>query len=160
MESKFKQYTGPKTVKAMFMGAGEAKRCGANLTDEVVKKNLGNDGYLVEYPDGYRSWSPAKQFQAAYRISETDLDRLHIELAELKERILKATDALYSETPVHLARRSLLDAQVRAMRSYADVLLERIKLEAQVNNFDQQLASYVSCAPKIAEHKVAEGGEQ
>lgn len=143
----------------MPMVAAEAKRHGANITDEVVKKNLGNNGYLVEYPDGYRSWSPAKQFEAAYRISETDLDRLHIELAELKERILKATDTLYSEM-VHPDRRSLLNEQVRAMRSYAEVLLERIKFEVQVNNFDKQLASYVSCAPKIADHKVAEGGEQ
>ncbi len=148
----------------MPMGAAEAKRHGANITDEVVNKNLGNNGYLVEYPDGYRSWSPAKQFEAAYRISETDLDRLHIELVELKKRILKITDALYSEPQLHYAQRPLLDAQARAMRSYAEVLLERIKLEVQANNLDQQLVSFLSCVPKIADHvadcKVAEGGEQ
>ena len=25
------------------------------------------DGYLVEYSDGYRSWSPKEQFEVAYR---------------------------------------------------------------------------------------------
>lgn len=54
----FKTYTGTKTIKAVPMGAAEAKRYGAQITDETVKRNIGNDGYLVEYPDGYRSWSP------------------------------------------------------------------------------------------------------
>lgn len=34
-------------------------------------------GYLVVYPDGYESWSPAKQFEEAYRKT----DRLNFGLA-------------------------------------------------------------------------------
>lgn len=153
----FKVYTGTKTILAMPMGAGEAKRHGANITDEVVKKNLGNNGYLVKYPDGYLSWSPAKAFEGAYHIAETHVDRLRIELAEIKERIIKTTDALYSETVLRPTQRSLLDAQVRAMRSYADVLLERIKLEVQVN---KERAICVSSEPKVADHNIAKGGDQ
>lgn len=158
MDTKtFLQYTGTKTIFAIPMGAGEAKRHGANITDDVVRNNLGNDGYLVEYTDGYRSWCPAKEFHASYRLSETHLDRLHIELAELKERIINVTDALYSELQLHSDQRPLLDAQLRAMRSYADVLLERIKHEVQIN---KERAICVSSEPKVADHNIAKGGEQ
>jgi hypothetical protein len=30
----------------------------------------GEEGYAVEYPDGYRSWSPKRVFEAAYRLVE------------------------------------------------------------------------------------------
>lgn len=30
-------------------------------------KNPFDEGYLIEYPDGYISWSPQKQFEDVYR---------------------------------------------------------------------------------------------
>lgn len=150
MESKFKQYTGTKTVKAMFMGAGEAKRCGANLTDEVVKKNLGNDGYLVEYPDGYRSWSPAKAFEGAYRIAETHIDRMKIELADLNERICKATRAINSFDAIPEDERRYLKKQLEAMQMYADCLHDRIRNAVEPR---------VSSDPCCCKQPIKEGGK-
>lgn len=151
MESEFKQYTGTKTVKAMFMGAGEAKRCGANLTDEVVKKNLGNDGYLIEYPDGYRSWCPAKEFHASYRLSETYLDRLCIELERIHIQINLVNEMLYSPAGDRPhGGRDLLEMQLKAMHLYAGVLVKRI--QAIRGEYAIQEMSKV--------YRCAEGGEQ
>lgn len=36
----------------------------------------GRPGYAVQYPDGYTSWSPADVFEAAYRVTEGDGQRL------------------------------------------------------------------------------------
>lgn len=137
MESKFKfrQYTGTKTVKAKFMGAADAKRCGAYLTDEVVKKNLGNDGYLVEYPDGYRSWSPAPVFEEAYRPSETYEERMRLEYIELGKRIQKATHALYEPyVPMSDQERELLSLQVDTMVRYYDILRMRLNIAEEASN--------------------------
>lgn len=36
----------------------------------------GRPGYAVQYPDGYTSWSPADVFEAAYRVTEGDGQRI------------------------------------------------------------------------------------
>lgn len=131
METNFKTYTGTKTIKAMPMGAGEARRYGAQITEETAKKNLGNIGYLVEYPDGYRSWSPKKAFEAAYRISETHVDRMKIELADLNERICKATRAINTFGVVPQDERYLLKNQLEAMQNYAAILYDRIRFASE-----------------------------
>lgn len=131
--NSFKTYIGTKMVKAMPMGAGDAKHYGANITDETIIKNHGVAGYLVEYEDGYRSWSPAKTFEGAYRVAETHLDRMKIELDELNERICKATSDLYkkeSSLQANPAREPLwrsLREQVNIMLAYADILTTRIR---------------------------------
>ena len=55
-----KQYTGTKTVKAMPMTMGEAYERKL-LKNGVRPSECETDkaGYLVEYEDGYQSWSPA-----------------------------------------------------------------------------------------------------
>ena len=88
MELNFKSYTGTKTVKAMPMCANKAKSENANVPEKYFEVgtpsyNPGADGYLVEYEGGYRSWSPKKVFDEAYRLSETKVDRMKIELAGL-----------------------------------------------------------------------------
>ena len=56
------QYIGTKIIKAMSMTAHEAATTlGRAISGEDEK------GYLVEYSDGYKSWSPAKAFEEAYR---------------------------------------------------------------------------------------------
>lgn len=82
-----KQYTGTKTVKAMPMTMGEAYE--RKLLKEGVRPSeceTDKAGYLVEYEDGYQSWSPADVFEKAYKPSETRLERLHIECDELRAR--------------------------------------------------------------------------
>ena len=126
--NSFKTYIGTKMVKAMPMGAGEAKRCGANITEQTVINNCAVAGYLVEYEDGYRSWSPAKTSEGAYRIAESHTDRMAIELEEVGKRIRKATEALYLPGAVPAmsgAERHALREQLAAMRTYFSILLNR-----------------------------------
>lgn len=130
--AKFKTYTGTKTIKAMPMGASEAKRMyNANITEETVRANIGNNGYLVEYPDGYRSWSPEKAFEEAYSLSENHVDRMKIELADLNERICKATRAIYTFGAIPEGKRWDLSRQVKVMTDYANILYERIRNELE-----------------------------
>lgn len=60
------QYLGVKIIKAVEMTAGEAiERLGERRG--VSEKSIYDEGYLVEYEDGYQSWSPKDVFDAAYR---------------------------------------------------------------------------------------------
>lgn len=93
MNEQMKQYTGTKTVKAMPMTMGEAHERKL-LKNGVRPSECETDkaGYLVEYEDGYQSWSPADVFEKAYKPSETFLDRLRIEYEEVKERTDKLSE--------------------------------------------------------------------
>ena len=60
---KPKKYIGCKIIKARPM---------ANIDFSVNFRSLGENlryemGYMVEYPDGYKSWSPKEAFENAYR---------------------------------------------------------------------------------------------
>lgn len=59
------KYIGVKIINAMPMSAAEA---GIRLQRPIDTSNAdeAGNGYLVEYPDGYRSWSPKAQFEEAY----------------------------------------------------------------------------------------------
>lgn len=63
MNKEMKQYTGTKTVKAMPMTLTEAQKV---LGRRLKPATVGEDGYLVEYKDGYKSWSPKSVFEEAY----------------------------------------------------------------------------------------------
>lgn len=127
MEINFKTYTGTKTIKATPMGASDAKHYGAAITDKTIHNNIGIHGYLVEYPDGYRSWSPAKAFEETYRVSETHVDRMKIELEELNERICKATRAINTFGAIPDDERWQLKEQADVMQKYAAILYQRIR---------------------------------
>lgn len=134
MEINFKTYIGTKTIKATPMGANDAIRYGAAITQETANKNIGNDGYLIDYPDGYRSWSPKKTFEAAYKVAETHVDRMKIELADLNERICKAVNTLCGCKGDLLERKNepywvSLREQVNIMLRYMDILQTRIQQE-------------------------------
>lgn len=125
MKTEWHNYVSTKTVRAAKMSAEEAQRAGANITDEVVIRNYGKEGYVIDYPDGYRSWCPAEAF--AYKLADSYIDRMEIEYSELGERILKATSALYAGS-VELTYdcRSDLRTQLDAMRIYSECLYHRI----------------------------------
>lgn len=59
-----KDYLGVKMIKAQPMTRGEwaVKKSEVNPEDRVDE----TPGYLVQYPDGYQSWSPAEAFESAY----------------------------------------------------------------------------------------------
>ena len=132
MELNFKTYIGTKTVKAAPMVAERAKEAGANVPEMYLditfaSYNPSASGYLVIYSDGYRSWSPAKVFEESYKVSETHVDRMKIELEELNARICKATMAINTFGAIPENERWQLQEQMEVMQKYADILYARIR---------------------------------
>lgn len=132
MEKEFRKYSCVRVVKARPMGAEEAFHCGAdNLTIEKARNFLAVDGYLVDFPEGYRAWFSAKEFDKKFSLSETYVDRMAIELSGLGKRICSATEALYMPGKAVMTEqeREMLHVQLRSMNGYFQVLLERYRLE-------------------------------
>lgn len=123
-----KQYTyiGTKTVKAEPMELGVFVNQYRNPYGEEIEKHQEDEpGYLVEYDDGYKSWSPKEVFENAYHSSESFTDRMINERSELRHRIVKLENFIYEGKKfLELSEREkdLLKGQVVAMRSYCDIL--------------------------------------
>jgi len=75
-----KYYIAVKAVNAVSMSLGEYNQ----FRGWTIPKDEDPDtqGYLVEYSDGYKSWSPAKAFESSHleiddptKITEADIDR-------------------------------------------------------------------------------------
>lgn len=125
-----KKYIGTKVIMAEPMTMTEAQKV---LGRELKPATVEEDGYLVEYNDGYKSWSPKSVFEEAYKPSETVLDRLKIEYAELNERREKLEAFLkngFSEVikKVGTQQAVLLLMQSNYMKDYLEILYTRIKL--------------------------------
>lgn len=125
-----KKYIRTKVIMAEPMTMTEAQKV---LGKELKPATVEEDGYLVEYNDGYKSWSPKSVFEEAYKLSETFLDRLKIEHAELKERVEKLEtffgddfDEGMKKVGAHQA--ALLLMQHAYMENYLEVLESRIDL--------------------------------
>ena len=58
-----KKFIGTKVIMAEPMTIVEAQKV---LNREIKPATKENDGYLVEYTDGYKSWSPKSVFETAY----------------------------------------------------------------------------------------------
>lgn len=125
------QFTGIKTVKACKMSRKSA--------EEIIGRKMRADsdeiedeiGYLVQYPDGYTSWSPLKAFEEAYRLSETYIDRMMIEKEEVEKRYLAGRKFSFSADYSHLndAQKNLLRKQLDQMEGYLYTLTRRIEFE-------------------------------
>ena len=61
-----KPYIGTKTVAAELMSVAEAEKFLGKKID-LSKHESETEGYLIMYPDGYKSFSPKSVFEAAYR---------------------------------------------------------------------------------------------
>ena len=88
-----KQYIGTKIVKAWpafrctFLGSKVVYVC----MDEVVPSGCkAEEGYRIEYEDGYLSWSPKEVFEAAYRETTGMPFGLAIEAAKKGKKIARA----------------------------------------------------------------------
>lgn len=150
-------YIGTKTIQARRMNAADAKQAGANVPGKYfevghAEYNPGADGYLVIYDGGYRSWSPAKVFEESYNVAETYVDRMKIELADLNERIIKATRTINTFGALSEEERWYLKKQLDAMREYADVLYDRIRYVVEPR-------SVVSSESPCCSVDTKEGGE-
>lgn len=56
------KFIGVKVIEAVPMTAYEANDKGHKIGNHSFEE----DGYEVTCPDGYKSWSPAKEFEKAY----------------------------------------------------------------------------------------------
>lgn len=126
-----KTYIGTKTVKAEFCTLGNF----INLTGRNPYANsddmhgMNEEGYLVEYPDGYKSWSPKAVFEAAYKCAESFMDRLLIEVNDLQDKITKLSAFIGTENFYKLdeENRAMLNVQYHNMLQYIKVLNNRIE---------------------------------
>ena len=126
-----KKFIGTKQVSAEPMTLGEfIEKTGRNPYANVSDVHGNNEkGYIVEYEDGYMSWSPKAVFEKAYKVAETHVDRMRIEFEELRERMKKLKGFLLSEKSFEVKEDELhdLDCQYDLMNRYAQILLKRIR---------------------------------
>lgn len=121
-----KKYIGTKVIKAEPMTVTEAQVLGVEIKPATVEEN----GYLVEYKDGYKSWSPKSVFDETYKPAETFLDRLAVEQQELTEKVdklrkfLSLEDAQMKVGSFQFVR---MTEQLEAMEKYLNILTRRIE---------------------------------
>lgn len=80
-----KRYIGTKIIKAEPMNLVDA--------EEMLGRKIqpGNEeGYLVEYEDGYRSWSPKEAFEKAYWLTDGMTFGLAVEAMKAGEKVSRA----------------------------------------------------------------------
>jgi hypothetical protein len=124
-----KKYIGTKQIEAEPMTRGDA--WGKHLLREKPStENFDDEGYHVRYEDGYESWSPKNTFEKAYKIADTFLDHLHIEMRDLYEKMDKLSPFIESgkidEIVTDKYQNHLLCLQHRIMSRYINVLECRI----------------------------------
>ena len=121
-----KKYIGKKTIMAKPMAKSEAEKV---LNRSLADAKGGEDGYLVEYQDGYKSWSPKETFEQAYKIADTHLDRMRIEYAEVMERFAKLEMFTLSEEFRAMPKPKQVDlrTQCGAIFAYIGILGRRIR---------------------------------
>lgn len=121
-----KKYIGTKVIKAEPMTVTEAQVLGIEIKPATVEEN----GYLVEYKDGYKSWSPKSVFDETYKPAETFLDRLAVEQQGLTEKVdklrkfLSLEDAQMKVGSFQFVR---MTEQLEAMEKYLNILTRRIE---------------------------------
>lgn len=120
-----KKFIGTKVIMAEPMTMTEAQKVLGREIKPAVKEA---DGYLVEYDNGYKSWSPKSVFEMAYKPAETFLDRMKVELEGELDKFDKGDTFIHSvkfdELP--LVARVLLYAQNKTQKMYCDLLENRI----------------------------------
>ena len=122
-----KKFVGTKVIMAEPMTMTEAQKV---LGREIKPATVEEDGYLVEYKDGYKSWSPKSVFEEAYKPNETFLDRLAIEKHELTEKVDKLRKFLSNEDvqmKVGSFQYVRMTEQLEAMEKYLNILTRRIE---------------------------------
>lgn len=126
-----KKYIGLKVVKAEPMTMTEAQKV---LGRELKPATAEEGGYLVEYKDGYKSWSPKSVFDEAYKPCETFIERMKVEFEGEVDKFKKGYTFIRSEkfNELPLVARVLLYAQNKTQKMYCGLLENRI--DAAENN--------------------------
>ena len=124
-------YIGTKTVKAKPMTVAEAEKVLDRKIDMSKHPEDEGKGYLVEYEDGFKSFSPKSVFEKSYKCAENYVDRMRIERDELSDRLSKLRNA--TQTPWFDAfperSKDLMKKQEQSMTSYLTILTARIEME-------------------------------
>lgn len=129
-----KKYIGTKNVEAEPMSLHKfIEKTGRN----PYKDNRADeDGYLVKYEDGYESWSPQEAFDKAYKVADTFIDRLHIEMKDLEERFEKCAPFVDSSKFREVVKEDypafLLSLQRDVMGRYLQILACRINIADKI----------------------------
>lgn len=130
-----KTYIGKKTVQAEPMTAAEFKeKTGRNPVNTGYPDNADEmQGYLVQYEDGYQSWSPKETFEKAYKCSDDLLDKLQIEYDELHDKVVEIVLFMNSNDFKELdyQQQALVKAQCYTMQAYKQILAERIRTNSK-----------------------------
>lgn len=136
-----KKYIGTKVIKAEPMTMVEAQKV---LGREIKPATKEADGYLVEYNDGYKSWSPKSVFEEAYKPAETFLDRMKVELEGELDKFAKGDTFIHSEKfkELPLVARGLLYAQNKTQKAYCDLLENRIYVAENTDQFLNQIFDF------------------
>lgn len=104
------------------------------LKDEAVPQGKNKeDGYKVVYGD--ENWISKEVFEKKYKLADTYLDRIRIEIDDLRNRYNKLRNFILSEEYWALSydKRILLSKQWSIMKDYISILEERIRIEESIN---------------------------
>jgi hypothetical protein len=127
-----RKYIGTKTIEAEPMTMGEAdEKCLIAVGGKLSKEERSINGYHVKYDNDIESWLPKDEFEKAYQLAETPLDRMYIEYKELMDKHNKLVLFLGRKDAVEIAGKNqvaLMEVQKVQMHDYLLTLKERIDL--------------------------------
>lgn len=127
-----RKYIGTKTIEAESMTMGEAdEKCLIVVGGKLSKEERSINGYHVKYDNDIESWLPKDEFEKAYQLAETPLDRMYIEYKELMDKHNKLVLFLGRKDAVEIAGKdqvALMEVQKVQMHDYLLTLKERIDL--------------------------------
>ena len=127
-----KKYIGTRQIEAEPMTLGDfVQETGRNPYGKDIENHEETEqGYYVKGEDGYRSWLPAEPFEKYYKYADTFLDRLHIEMKDLYDKLDKLVAFIDSgkmdEVVTDNYQKFLLRLQQVVMGNYVKTLECRI----------------------------------
>lgn len=144
-----KKYIGTKQIEAepMTMGEADNKKLVAIGSSRLSKYEKSSEGYHVKYDDRVETWLPKDEFEKTYRCSETSIDKMLIEAADLNEKAKNLGNFIDSEKHKWLStqKKNLLKAQYAAIVSLSTIILERIRVEKE----EQRLIEKINQDPSF-----------
>lgn len=127
-----KKYIGTKQIEAEPMTMGEAdEKCLIAVGGKLSKEERSINGYHVKYDNDIESWLPKDEFEKAYKVADTPLNRMYIEYNELMDKHNKLVLFLGRKDSVEIAGENqvaLMEVQKVQMHDYLLTLKERIDL--------------------------------
>jgi len=127
-----KKYIGTKQIDAEPMTVSEFYHLTRQSQyGEMIENGEGDlNGYRVVYEDGFEGWIQKDEFEKQYKVADSFLDRLHIEMRNLYERVDKLVPFIDSGEMEEVISddymKALLKLQRVTMRNYIHILEARI----------------------------------